>query len=99
ETERGLHLFVHEKKTKRCFVHPSEEPVVDYRPPAGLERRGAIEHLAQGEKRRTYSYTQFLIEDALLKKKWPWSGRGLDVALEVAIQEGLMAQAESLVET
>jgi hypothetical protein len=95
EAERGLHQFTRAKKVLKCLVEISEKPVSSYQPPAGIERHGAIGHQ---EKRRNYNFDQSFIEDAMLRRKSPWSGHALDDALGELIEECLLMQARTLID-
>jgi ATP-dependent Clp protease ATP-binding subunit ClpC len=95
EAERGLHQFTRAQKVLKCLVEISEKPVSAYQPPAGIERHGAIGHQ---EKRRNYNLDQSFIEDAMLRRKSPWSGRSLDDALGELIEESLLMQARTLID-
>jgi ATP-dependent Clp protease ATP-binding subunit ClpC len=94
EAERGLHQFTRTKKVSKCLVAISENTVSSYQPPEGIERHGAIGHQ---EKRRSYNFDQSFIEDAVLRRKSPWSGHALDDALGELIEECLLTQAGMLI--
>jgi hypothetical protein len=95
DAERGLHLFIREKKSSKCLVQTSGSTISEYHPPDGIERHGAIGHQ---EKRRSYHLDQSLIDDAFIKKQLPWSGRAIDQAIGELIEECLMAQARALID-
>jgi ATP-dependent Clp protease ATP-binding subunit ClpC len=95
EPEQGLHAILEERRTERLLVHTSDAPVADYKPPGGIERRGAIAHQ---EKRRTYNSNESFAEDMILKKRFAWPGRSIDEVLARAIEERLIKDAKSLIE-
>ncbi|MCI0339461.1 MAG: AAA family ATPase [Acidobacteria bacterium] len=94
EAERGLHQFTKAKKVSKCLVQTSEKTVAEYQAPAGIERYGAIGHQ---ERRRSYNIDQAFIEDAMLRRRSPWSGRAIDEAIGDLIEECLMEQARTLI--
>jgi hypothetical protein len=96
DSERGLHLFIREKKSSRCLVQTKASTISEYHPPDGIERHGAIGHQ---ERRRGYHLDQSLIDDALVKRQLPWSGRAIDQAIGQLIEEGLMTQARVLIDS
>jgi ATP-dependent Clp protease ATP-binding subunit ClpC len=95
EAERGLHVFVRDKKAAKCLVETSESALSDYKPPAGLARQGAI---GTQERRRTFSYDEITVDDAALGRKLHWAGRDLGEAMRRAVEDRLQAEAEALIE-
>jgi hypothetical protein len=95
DAERGLHLFIREKKSSKCLVQTSGSTISEYNPPEGIERHGAIGHQ---ERRRSYHLDQSLIDDAIVKRQSPWSGRAIDLAIGQLIEESLMVQARALID-
>jgi ATP-dependent Clp protease ATP-binding subunit ClpC len=95
EAERGLHVFVRDKKAAKCLVETTEASLGDYKPPAGIARQGAI---GAQERRRTFSYDELTVDDAALRRKLHWTGRDLDEVIRRAVEERLQAEAEALIE-
>jgi len=91
--ERGLHQFMEANKVIKCLVHTSESGFTEYQPPTGIERHGSIGHQ---EKRRSYHFDQFHLDDSILGRKLPWSGRDLEETIGVLIEESLISQARTL---
>jgi hypothetical protein len=67
----------------------------DYKPPAGIARQGAI---GTQERRRTFSYDEFTVDDAALGRKLHWAGRDLGEAMWRAVEDRLQAEAGALIE-
>jgi ATP-dependent Clp protease ATP-binding subunit ClpC len=95
EAERGLHVFVRDKKPAKCLVETSEAALGDYQPPAGIARQGAI---GAQERRRTFNYDEFTVDDAALGRKLHWGGRDLSEIIRRAVEERLQAEAGALLE-
>ncbi|MBL8148497.1 MAG: ATP-dependent Clp protease ATP-binding subunit [Blastocatellia bacterium] len=94
EQEAGLHVFINNKKEEKVLVHTSSVQMVDYLPPEGIERRGAI---ANQEKRRIYNLDKMQIEDLKLLKKYPlWSDKAVVETLISNIDEKLQKDTESI---
>lgn len=96
EPERGLHDFIEQKQHHRCLAHASEAALAEYKPPAGIERRGQIAHQ---EKRRTYAIDGAAMEDATLKETYYFQGERITDALRYAIEQRVIKAARALLES
>ncbi|MEW6736364.1 MAG: AAA family ATPase [Acidobacteriota bacterium] len=96
QAERGLHLFVEDRQNQRCLVHTSDALPSDYKPPDGIEKRGAI---ANQERRRNYNNDKSVIEDLVLKKKYPYYRQNIGQVLALVLEERLVAEARALIES
>ena len=77
EPERGLHTLIEDKQTQHLYVHTSDTAFAAYRPPPGLEKRGALASgVFPGERRRTYHPLEEIIKDARLNKSFAWRDTG-----------------------
>jgi ATP-dependent Clp protease ATP-binding subunit ClpA len=92
EPERGLHTLTRAKHTHKNLVHTSEVGVKEYVPPAGIEKRGSINHQ---EKRRDYNNDENKIEDAANKARYYFDKDNLKSALRSAIEQRLLNDAKS----
>ena len=95
--EHGLHTFVEGKTNNQVFVHVSDVVAKDYRPPAFMEKRGAINPTNAGARRRTYQRTEAYIEDHLLVTRLDWRG-GLPALLTSFMDQQRQRAAERLIE-
>ncbi|HZS03912.1 MAG TPA: AAA family ATPase [Blastocatellia bacterium] len=96
--ERGLHLFTAGKKEYKCLVQASEGTLDEYRPPAGIARRGVISGLAANQElRRSWNADQFIVEDKALGKRFAWPAGAIDETLAEVIEECLMKEVNSLI--
>jgi hypothetical protein len=95
--EHGLHTFVEGKASNQVLVHTSEVEAKDYRPPALLERRGAIHPTNVGPRRRIYQRAERYIEDHLLEMRRDWHGN-LPGLLTLFLEGQLQRAAERLIE-
>jgi len=96
-SEHGLHTFVEGKTNNHVFVHTSDVDAKDYRPPAFLEKRGAIQPANIGLRRRAYQRAESYIEDHLLDTRREWHG-SLSVLLAFFLEQQLQRAAERLIE-
>ncbi|MDX2033323.1 MAG: AAA family ATPase [Blastocatellia bacterium] len=92
ELERGLHIFIAEKKQTRCLVETSQAAFDSYQPV--LRKLGPT---ASYEKRRTYNEDLPSTEDHLLNRKLQ-RGSLTDVMLAELIDRTLMLQAEAMID-
>src|SRR5690349_2594784 len=95
--ENGLHTFVEGKTNNHVFVHASDVQVKEYRVPAFLEKRGAINPTNAGARRRTYQRTEAYIEDHPLATRRDWRG-GLPALLAFFMEQQRQRAAENLVD-
>lgn len=95
--EHGLHTFVEGKTSNQVLVHTSDVDAKDYRPPAVLERRGAIHPTNVGPRRRTYQRAEKYVEDHLLDVRRDWHGN-LPGLLTFFSERQLQRAAERLID-
>jgi hypothetical protein len=95
--EHGLHTFVEGKTSNLVLVHTSDVEVKDYRPPALLEKRGAIHPTNVGSRRRTYQRAEKYIEDHMLETRRDWQGN-LPGLLTFFLERQLQRAAERLID-
>jgi hypothetical protein len=95
QPEWGLHVVSKLQMTNRNLVHTSEVLLEDYEPPKELEKRGSILHQ---EVRREYDRNQGIVEDLLLKEKFPMNREDFKLALQQAIEKLLTQNARALLE-
>jgi ATP-dependent Clp protease ATP-binding subunit ClpA len=95
--EHGLHTFVEGKISNQVLVHTSDVEAKDYRPPALLERRGAIHPTNAGPRRRIYQRAEKYIEDHLLEMRRDWHGN-LPGLLAFFLERQLQRAAERLID-
>ncbi len=95
--EQGLHILRSPRLSQPavCLVEASDARLVDYLPPPGISRRGAI---GTQSRRRTYDRNKELLDDPLLEAPLPWPGRSLEGALTEAIGSTLRRAMMSLLE-
>jgi ATP-dependent Clp protease ATP-binding subunit ClpC len=100
EGEHGLHALIEEKAVHNLFVHTSETSFQEYKAPASLERRGAINPASHGERRRTYHRTDGYIEDRILDERREWPGYSVDAMrrLSAVLKELIEMQYERAAE-
>src|SRR5262249_24549326 len=92
EPERGVHSLIREKHNHKNLVHTSEVGVKDNLPPAGIEKRGSINHQ---EKRRDYNRDEGKIEDIVTKERYALDKDNLKDVLRYAIEQRLLKDAKS----
>ena len=95
--EHGLHTFVEGKANNHVFVHTSDVPAKEYRPPSFLEKRGSIQPVNVGASRRTYNRAESYIEDLLLETRRDWRGN-LPAVLAFFMDQQVQRAAERLIE-
>ncbi len=95
EPEGGLHVFRHAERTNKCLVDIGDDVVDKYRPPSGIDRRGAI---GGRPLRRTCDMTQDTADDERLGKHLQAPARGLDNLIAFVLEEWLRKDAEGLME-
>jgi ATP-dependent Clp protease ATP-binding subunit ClpA len=93
--EAGVHRFSDGERSSLCLVEISDASLADYRPPAGIERRGAI---SDHELRRSYDLARRSLHDPELGsgKNISWLGRRLDTAIASAVEAGLHQALEQV---
>ena len=87
-----MHSLTREKHSHKNLVHTSEAGVKDYALPAGIEKRGSINHQ---EKRRDYSHNEGKVEDAATKERYSLDKENLKDVLRYAIEQRLLKDAKS----
>jgi hypothetical protein len=95
--ESGLHAFVEGKTSNPVFVHASAADVKEYRPPAFLARRGAVQAANVGACRRTYKRAEMYVEDVSLAMRRDWR-MDLPAVLAYFLDQQLQRAAEDLIE-
>jgi len=95
--EQGMHTFVEGKTFNSVFVHTSDVIAKDYRPPAFVERRGAINPTNTGAVRRVYWRVDSYIQDHLLATRRDWHG-DLPAALSFFLEVQVQRAAERLID-
>ena len=95
--EYGLHIFVEGKTSNPVFVHTSDVEAKEYRPPAFLEKRGALQPANVGACRRTYKRTEMYVEDHSLALRQVWR-MNLPVVLTHFLDQQLQRAAEKLID-
>jgi hypothetical protein len=88
-TEAGLHVLVTRRKRHPCLVETSEERLLEYVPPEGMERKG---WLPPQHTRRTYEPPLDILEDPLLGE----ASRSFRGSLHEAMERYLQQCAERL---
>lgn len=96
ESEQGIHTFIEREQRYECLVVVSNIDNALYKAPPGISRRG---YIGNQDKRRSYNLNNYLIEDMLLKKKFPFTRRFLAKPLAEIIEEYLFNQAQALIES
>ncbi|HKG59698.1 MAG TPA: AAA family ATPase [Pyrinomonadaceae bacterium] len=95
--EHGLHTFIEGKTSNPVFVHASAVDVKEYRPPAFLARRGAVQPANVGACRRTYKRVEMYVEDVSLATRRDWR-MDLPAVLAYFLDQQLKRAAENLIE-
>jgi hypothetical protein len=82
--EAGLHLLRSSRQPQPtpCLVESSDAALLEYLPPPGITRRGAI---GTQPRRRTYDRGMEILDDAALAAKLPWQNQPLPEVLAAAI--------------
>ncbi len=97
--EAGLHQFNAARDAGKCLVDAGALPMTGpqdhsfYRPPQGVERRGAI---GGQPRRRTYYPGRECVEDAALGGKVDWRGESLADLLGELLERHLVRSARGL---
>jgi hypothetical protein len=86
--EEGLHLYRHEGKAVRSFVHTANAAMKSYSPPPRIDRKDGMKNYAT---RRLYDDTRQKIEDVLLKVSPHWSSRNLAAAVGPLLDEHFLS--------
>jgi hypothetical protein len=93
EGERGRHDFTVDRKTHHCVVAVSEDSLVDYKPPPGVERRQGLSTMPP---RRTYDLARNALDDTVLGKSFTWTGRSMTTTLHDILETRLWREAAAL---
>lgn len=94
--ELGLHTFAAAKTSDHVFVHASDASLKDYRAPAFLTPRGAVQPINVGASRRTYNRKENFVEDHLLNMRLAWNNN-LPAVLDFFLKKQLQEAAEKLI--
>ncbi len=94
--EVGQHVFrtARQPQGRTVLVDVSEAKLLQYVPPPGVTRRGAVGVV---DRRRSYDDVQRIIDDALLRRKVPYPNRSLAEALDKVLADHLQANLQAMV--
>lgn len=91
--EDGLHTFRTSGMSGHCLVDTSHLSLQEYRPPAGMDRRGSIGNQAG---RRSYDLVRGVLEDPRLSGKLSANADNLAVVLASALEQWLKRNVEAI---
>ncbi len=94
--EVGQHVFrtARQPQGRTVLVDVSEAKLLQYVPPPGITRRGAVGVV---DRRRSYDDVQRIIDDALLRRKVPYPNRSLAEALDKVLADHLQANLQAMI--